>query len=79
MNDGLTLSNGRHFYANCGIIGIDAECESISEGYDGSIAHISDIHKEPGEFDKPATREEMIEIADIMIKRWTDFKGKLKQ
>jgi len=68
----ITLKSGRKIYANCGIVGIDAD-GAISGGYDGSLG---DYYDEKAKDVKPLPPEDMIEIADIMIARWTAFKAK---
>ena len=60
-------STGREEYANCGIIGIDAEGE-ISEGYDGGIYDTPDWEGKGG-----WTPEEKLELAVHMIKRWSKY------
>jgi len=68
-NDSYTLSTGRKFYANHGILGIspgegfDEEYFGCSEGYDGSVST------------RDWTPEERRELADAMIAVWTEFKS----
>jgi hypothetical protein len=57
--DKLILPSGREFYANCGIVGIDAK-GGIFEGYDGGV-------------DIDLTDEERRSLAGIMIDRWRKF------
>lgn len=59
INDEYVLSNGRMFYANCGIVGISSDGK-IFNGYDGGI------HEE-------FTKEEKKEICDYMISLWTKW------
>ena len=59
--DHITLPSGRKFYANNLIVGIDDQGR-ISEGYDGGVS------------DDEFTAAERIELADLMIERWTEYK-----
>lgn len=68
--DRIKFSSGREIYANCGIIGIDAGL-SISEGYDGGIAWPSH------DWGEPLTKDDMRELADMLIDRWQRFKETL--
>lgn len=65
-----TLTTGRRFYANNGIIGIDAN-GSVSEGYDGGVETERDWDEEFA----PWSGDERRELADEMIRRWERFKG----
>lgn len=56
----MKLSTGTEFYANHNIVGIDPY-GCILEGFDGVI-------------DEQLTREERLELADLMIVRWNKFK-----
>jgi hypothetical protein len=73
------LSTGKEVDANCGIIGLGPAPEyTIGEGYDGHLEKYGD-RKGWDDEAKPTdpysyTREEQIEIADIMIARWQEFK-----
>lgn len=62
--DFITLPSGREIGANRRIIGID-DRGAVFEGYDGGV-------------DSPEGRgltdAQRIELADIMIARWTEFK-----
>jgi len=67
----IKLSTGKEVYANNDIIGIGPELDAIYEGYDGAIwtddGRMTDhIHH--------LTRAERVEIADLMIKRWMEFR-----
>lgn len=73
----IKLKSGKEFYASNGILGIgpnvmsvlkEGENEIIAYGYDGFV-YVSNIDGEP-EF----TQNELIEIAEIAIERWTMFK-----
>lgn len=61
FNDHVSLPSGRKFYANCLIVGIDDE-GGVFEGYDGGVS------------DDKFTPAERIDLADMMIARWTDYK-----
>jgi hypothetical protein len=65
-----TLSTGRRFYCNRGIVGINPEGREISEGYDGGI----ELERDWDEQFQPWTPAERAELADEMIRRWTVFK-----
>ena len=58
----LIFLTGKNLYANRGIIGLSPTLE-LTEGYDGEI--------EAQEF----SSEECIELADYMIKKWSEFKA----
>lgn len=63
--DEIKFSTGKTIYANCGYVGISFDDEygySVSEGYDGGIA------------DNELTRAERMELADLMIGLWSDYK-----
>ena len=59
--DEYTLSSGRTFYANGGVLGIGSDCEHVMEGWDGG-ARTDDW-----------TPEERRELADEMKRRWERF------
>ena len=70
-----TLSTGREFNANLGLISVD-DNGTLYEGYDASL----DVngHSDPQPDDpasQPWTREERIELADFMIERWQAFRA----
>jgi hypothetical protein len=65
--DQFKLSSGRVVHANRGLVGINPRLE-VSQGYDGNI-YIEDD-------DEPWTPEERAELADAMIARWQEFKGR---
>lgn len=56
----MKLSTGAEFYANHDIVGIDSN-GCILEGYDDVIC-------------ESLTKEERLELADLMISRWNKFK-----
>lgn len=71
-NGKIVFSSGRERYAHRGIVGLDPRGE-ITQGYDGGfwspdIPDI-DIH------DDPLTDADLVELADYMIARWTEFRG----
>jgi hypothetical protein len=70
--DYVVLPSGRRFYANNGIVGIDAQ-GNVSEGYDGSVDVEGLDWADPPV--PPWTPEERAELADMMIRRWELFKG----
>jgi hypothetical protein len=76
--DSLKLKSGREIYANHGIIGLapdDDEYFDLTEGYDSQIS--------TGDWDDNGKytqwpKEDIVEICDIMIERWTKFKEKVQ-
>jgi hypothetical protein len=70
-NGKVIFSSGRVRNAYRGIIGLSPEGD-VTEGYDGgfwtSDIPDSDIH------DDPLTQADLVELADFMIARWTEFK-----
>jgi hypothetical protein len=64
-----TLTTGRRFYANGGIIGIN-EHGDISEGYDGGV----ELKRDWDEEFHAWTDDERAELADEMVRRWTRFR-----
>ena len=64
VNDVLKFSSGKKIYCSRNIIGINTEDLFIHYGYD-DCHHVKEF-----------TEEEKIELADEMIKRWEQFKGK---
>ncbi len=69
--DEYEFSSGRKMYAHWGIIGIDEDLR-LSEGYDGGIGY-------PGNETRPSefTPDDMRELADELIRRWTAFREAL--
>ena len=71
--DTYTLSSGRSFYANRGILGLAPEREeftnrlTISEGYDGGVGMDCGYSKEK------FTAEERAEVALWMINLWREW------
>ena len=66
--DTFTLSTGRTFYANRGILGISDDL-GITEGYDGGVQEDSTA-KQYEEAPEPFTSEERGEISAYMIHLW---------
>lgn len=66
-----TLTTGRRFYCNRGIVGIEPDGESVSEGYDGAV----ELTREWDDTFEPWTKAERAELADEMIRRWERFKA----
>lgn len=70
--DTITFSSGRIAYANLGIVGLSPDLDQISEGYDSTI---------PWDFDptySELSRDDIAELAEMMIERWTAFRDKLR-
>lgn len=68
----LILSTGKSIYCNRGIIGL---CPDgwVYEGYDGTI--LQDGEDEfPEDFPLRLTHAERVELADIMLTRWQEFR-----
>lgn len=63
-DDEYELSSGRRFYAHQGIIGIAPNDATLFDGYDGFLEESIAL--------KP---KEKHEIADFMIKLWTEYKA----
>jgi hypothetical protein len=77
--DHYTLSTGRRFYANGGILGLSPESGVLCEGYDGNIETLGTFldvaETDDDRRDLSAwTADERAEVADEMIRRWTAFK-----
>lgn len=72
----FTLKSGRTVYANNGIIGLGEPVSGfeVTEGYDGIITWPP--YNDPPEPDD-LTADDMREIADMMIDRWTRFRASL--
>jgi hypothetical protein len=69
----IKLSTGKEVYANRGILGINPECDEVTEGYDGGVCTVDDLPR------FHITNEEKIELADIAIERWMKFKERVKK
>ena len=72
MRDEIKLSTGRSFDANCGILGLAPDDDTLYHGYDGAVDGW-DIRPYPAEFKAKAsdlTDGERAEIARFMIQRW---------
>jgi hypothetical protein len=69
-NDHLTFeTTGREIYANCGIIGLSADLEWVSEGYDGVI----EAFYTPPDSEDRLTPVERRELADYMMGLWQRY------
>ena len=82
MSDYLKLSNGKQIYCHGGIIGLsekptdDHSYWSPSQGWDAGLPPESFgpyFSSDDLEFDH-ITKVEMLEICDIMIARWQEYK-----
>lgn len=62
----ICFSTGKDIHANNGIIGITKDL-SVWEGYDGVIYDEDDYETE-------LSRQEKVELADLMISLWKEFK-----
>jgi NAD(P)H-nitrite reductase large subunit len=63
----VMFSTGKEYYANKGIIGIDANL-TVYDGYDGIM--------DPGHTQIRFTSEERRELADYMIRLWEMYKDR---
>lgn len=73
-SDHIPLSTGRLIPANRGIIGLappDDDGWSITEGFDCGVWHQGIWDYNPAQ---SLTRAELLELADIMLARWTAFR-----
>lgn len=73
----IKLKSGKDVYANKGLISIPSRMDTaypcLYEGYDGDIP-LTRFDDETDEQLPTFTFMELLEIADIMIGRWTEFK-----
>jgi len=71
--DHYTLSTGRRFYANNGILGLAPADATLWEGYDGAITDEDDeTEPDPTKRLSPVERRE---IATAMMERWRLWAG----
>jgi hypothetical protein len=69
QNGNIVLSSGKVIEASAGVIGLDHK-GGVFHGYDGRLVD-PDIDSE----DEPLlTTDEKIELAELMIERWTAFR-----
>jgi hypothetical protein len=78
-DDYYTLSTGRRFYANNGILGLgppeeDEALRGCFYGYDGSVSQPEDTDP-TGPEPEPLTPPERREITVMMIERWRAWAG----
>jgi len=78
--DSIGLASGKQIYANCGIVGLDEGPDEhgewcLSQGYDGGFPETtySRYYDADDSYDC-ITKDEMLEVCDIMITRWLKFK-----
>lgn len=64
-DENFTLSTGKRFYANCGILGLGPGLD-VSHGYDAGLWH--------GDYAR-FTPAEQAEICDYMIALWQERKA----
>ena len=84
------LSTGRSFYAYHGVVGI-SEALEVYIGCDDKISRpdklldpsvVRDggvLDLSPNGANVPLTKEETVEIAEVMIKRWEKFRFRVKR
>ena len=71
-NEEIIFSSGRRRPANFGIIGIDM-MGNVTEGYDGGFFNPS-LEKFIWDKSERLKSCDLIELADFMIKQWTEFR-----
>jgi hypothetical protein len=70
--DILKLKSGRELHVNRGFVSINEDLE-ISEGYDSGL--LAAPNEKYYEYDEDRlTKDEALELADILIDRWNRFK-----
>lgn len=69
------LSTGKIVDANWGILGLNFDGD-LTEGYDGIIEYHDSAGRDPELGGSVLTPAERVEIADIVIKQWTEFREK---
>ena len=72
MSDLITFKSGRSIEPNGGFVGIDPDLE-IAEGCDNAPTYWDN---EQNEYCDQYSSADMMELADLMIMRWTAFKAK---
>lgn len=71
VKDGVLFSSGRQIYTHANIVGLDKD-GALYHGYDGDISWPPYEDQE-----SPLSADDMRELADLMIERWTKFKAGL--
>jgi hypothetical protein len=73
--DFIRFSSGRKAYANNGIVGIDADLDTFGGHDNGLPVPTTEIDVYDGmEPEYIFTKEDAIELADMMIARWQAYK-----
>jgi hypothetical protein len=70
----IIFSSGKEKCAYGGIIGIGLDNDVIYEGYDGHIHDESILIEDDEDRRNALQSDDLIELADAMIKRWQNFK-----
>ncbi len=73
MSDEIILKSGKKIYAHRNIVGIDDKLE-LSQGYDGGMPATPNCDYYADMDDNILTKEETLELADLMINRWQQFR-----
>ena len=73
--DDVIFSTGTIKRANRGIIGLGHD-KTISEGYDGDLHSPKQDWQDDDDYEG-LSKDEQIELADYMIKRWEEFKASI--
>lgn len=76
--DSIEFSTGKQKRCYAGIIGLGGDGE-VTYGYDGMIYSPDPEVKETWEPNEILTKEELVELADFMIARWTAFRSRVRQ
>lgn len=71
--DKIVFTSGRSVYATGQIVGIDSDLY-LTEGFDGQIT--DHFYNWNGDIQR-VTADDMRELADIMIDRWTRYRASL--
>lgn len=73
MANEITLKSGKRLSPNCGFIGLNQKFQ-VSEGYDD--VWVADYIDE--EMNNYLTPEERLEVCELMVQRWTDYKNQVQ-
>ena len=74
MGDDIILKSGKIIKPNGGFVSINQNLD-IAEGWDGGMPLIpTDDYYDEDKYAEKLTKEETLELADIMINRWQQFR-----
>lgn len=74
MSDYIELKSGRKLSVNCNFVSINDKLE-IAEGWDGGLP-LAPFEDDYDYDEDHFTKEEAIELAELMIERWIKYKNK---